>query len=75
MNSKLLEVKSGAPLRMASAPVAKAFVCSIFIEVEPTLLFVVRSRSLTCKFLLDCLLGLFPKGGRAVDAEAVGIDF
>ena len=37
-NSKLLAVKSGAPKDGDDAAIAKAFVCSILIEVEPALL-------------------------------------
>ena len=58
-------------------PSPKPFVCSIFIEVEPAFLFVIEEvEVLLGKFLLDCLLVFTTrKGGRAIDAETVGIDF
>ena len=59
------------------ATIAKAFVRAIFIEVEPALLFVVEEvKVLLGEFLLDFLLVFArSKGGRAIDAEAAGIDF
>ena len=59
------------------ATIAKAFACTIIIEVEPTFLFVIEEvEVLLGKLLLDCLLVFTTrKGGRAIDAETVDIDF
>ena len=56
--------------------VAKAFVGTIFVKVEPTLFFVVKEvEVLLGKVLLDVpLVFASSESGRAVDAEAIGID-
>ena len=59
------------------ATITKAFVWAIFLEVEPAFLLVVEEvKVLLGKSLLDRLLVFVSsEGGKAVDAEAVGIDF
>ena len=60
-----------------NSTITKAFVWSIFIEVEPTFLLVIEKvEVLLGKYLFDLFLVFAnSKGGRAVDAEAMGIDF
>ena len=59
------------------APISKAFIGTIFVEIESTFLLVVKEvEVLLGKFLLDRFLVLATrKGGRAIDAETIGIDF
>ena len=59
------------------ATISKAFIGTIFVEIESTFLLVVKEvEVLLGKFLLDLLLVFTSsKGGRSIDAEAVGIDF
>ena len=59
------------------APIAKSFVCAIFVEVKAALLLVIKEvEILLGKLPLDLFLALARgKGGRAIDAEAVSIDF
>ena len=56
---------------------AKAFFSSIFVEVEaPFLLVIEEVEVLLGKFLLDCFFVFASsKGGRPIDAKAIGIDF
>ena len=59
------------------ATITKAFFCTIFVEVEVSLLLVIEKvETLLIKLLFDSLhVFATRKGGRAVDTEAIGIDF
>ena len=60
-----------------NSTITKAFVWTIFIEVEPTFLLVIEKvEVLLGKYLFDLFLVFAnSKVGRAVDAEAISIDF
>ena len=59
-----------------NSTIAKAFVCAIFIEVEPAFLLVIDEVNIEIGELLLDLSLVFTsnKRGRAIDAEAIGID-
>ena len=58
------------------AAIAKAFVCSIFVEVKTAFLLVIKEVDIQPgKFLLDdSFVFASSKGGSAIDANAFGID-
>ena len=73
---------SSAQIRSAfkdgnDATIAKAFVGSIFVEIETAFLLIVEEvEVLLGKFLLDCLFVIASsKGGRAIDTKAVSVNF
>ena len=59
------------------AAIAKAFVCSIFVEVKTAFLLVIKEVDIQPgKFLLDdSFVFASSKGGSTIDAKTVGIDF
>ena len=59
------------------AAIAKAFVCSIFVEVKTAFLLVIKEVDIQPgKFLLDdSFVFTSSKGGSTIDAKTVGIDF